>query len=152
MNKKVMMELDETSKNLCLSRTCIIRFLLKQFLDDNKKMKIFQSPVKYQARDDNENWSTFHITLNEDEYELCLDLRKVYKMSLSLIIAFAIKKYLKKIITMLNTETLERITDKYLYRNYAFSFSIVKGIKHIKIQWGISNLNDLLTDNYQNII
>jgi hypothetical protein len=152
MNKMIMMELTQASTNLRLSRTYIIRLLLKHFLDDSKRMKIFQSPVKYQARDDISNWSTFHITLREDEYELCLDLRKVYKMSLSLMIAFAVRKYLKRIIVIFSTRTPEYISDNYLYRNYGFSLNIINGIKCIRIYWGISNLEDLLTDNYQNII
>lgn len=153
MHESIKRELDRASAELNISRTCIIRLLLKSFLDDNKKTKIFQSPVKYQAKDDKQNWSKFHITLREDEYELCLDLRKVYKMSFSFIISSAVRKYLKKIFDIINTQTSEKITDNYLFHNYAFSFTMNNsGIKIIKIHWGVTNINDLITDNYQNTI
>ncbi len=152
INKIIIEELNKASNKLQLSRSYIIRLLLKELLDDNKEIKIFNSPVKYQSRDLECNWSTFHLTLREDEYEFCLDLRKVYKMSLSFIIAFAVKKYLKKIFMLFSTHTLNNISDNYLYRNYVFSFNIINGVKCIRIYWGIINLEKILTDNYQNTI
>ncbi len=152
VNKMIMGELNKASKTLNISRTSIIRLLLKQFLDDNKKIQIFNSPVKYQARDKECNWSTFHLTLRQDEYECCLDLRKVYKMSLSSIIAFSVEKYLKRIIVIFNTHAPENINDNYLFHNYLFCFNIFNGIKCIRIYWGINNFEKLLTDNYQNTI
>lgn len=152
MNKATMEELFHASVVLHLSKTCIIRLLLKQFLDDEKKMSIFTSPVKYQERDNKSNWRTFHLTLREDEYELCMDLRKVCKMSLSFIIAFAVGKYLKNIIKIFNSQAKEIITDNYLFHNYAFSYKIINGTSRLVIYWGITNLEEILTDNYQNII
>lgn len=152
MNKMIMQELNKASGKLNLSRTCIIRLLLKQFIDDNKKINIFNSPVKYQARDKESNWSLFHLTLRQDEYECCLDLRKIYKMSLSSIIAFSVGKYIKRIYAIFSTTTPENISDNYLYHNYLFSINIIDGIKCIRIYWGITNIEKALTDNYQNTI
>ncbi|HPC41277.1 MAG TPA: hypothetical protein PLD91_10205 [Spirochaetota bacterium] len=152
MNKTIIIELGKASSQLHMSRSYLIRLLLKQFLDDSKKIQVFNSPVKYQSRDSKCNWSKFHLTLREDEYECCLDLRKIYKMSLSAIIAFSVKKYLKNVIAIFSTNSIEKIYDIYLYRNYLFSFNIIDGITCINIYWGITDFQKLLTDNYQNII
>ncbi len=151
MNKRIIKELNQASITLQLSRTNIIRLLLKQFLEDQNKMKILKSPVQYQERDTKSQWSKFHITLREDEYELCLDLRKVYKMSLSLIIALAIGRYLKKIF-IINKKSTEEIRDKYLFHNYFFSFTSKNRVRKIQIYWGITDPQVILTDNYPNII
>jgi len=151
MSKMIMVELGRASSKMHISRTHLIRLLLKQFLDDSKKIQVFNSPVKYQARDCKCNWSKFHITLREDEYECCLDLRKIYKMSLSAIIAFSVKKYLKKVMGIFSANPIN-IGDNYLYRNYLFCFKIIDGITCINIYWGITDFQKLLTDNYQNII
>ncbi|MBP7737304.1 MAG: hypothetical protein KA369_15095 [Spirochaetes bacterium] len=152
MSKRTMDELNQASITLQLSRTNIIRLLIKQFLEDQNEVEILKSPVKYQERDSVSQWAKFHITLREDEYELCLDLRKVYKMSLSLIIALAISKYLKNIHFLINHKSTEEITDNYLFHNYYFSFNLKNGVRKIQIYWGFTNPEIILTDNYPNII
>jgi len=151
MNKRIIKELNQASSTLKLSRTKIIRLLIKQFLEDQNRVEILNSTVKYQERDSESQWSKFHITLREDEYELCLDLRKVYKMSLSLIIALAIDRHLKNIF-IVNQRSPEEIYDKYLFHNYYFSFTSQNGVRKIQIYWGISNPELILSDNYPNII
>ncbi len=79
-------------------------------------------------------------------------MRKVYKLSLSLIIALAIVKYLKKIHILINQKSIEVITDNYLFHNYYFSFTFKNGVRKIQIYWGFTDPEILLTDNYPNII
>jgi hypothetical protein len=143
INKISLDQLNHASSILRISKTQIIRLLLKQILEDNRNVKIFLSPVKFQPRDDKSNWYTFHLTLREDEYEFCLDLRKIYKMSVSYIIALAIKKHLVKIINLLNGKSDKDITDNYLFHNYLFSFNITNGIKNFRIYWGITNFEQI---------
>ena len=94
------------------------------------------SRIKYQKKDLPENWHTFHLTLREDEYEYCLDLRKIYKMSLSHVIAYAIKKYLNDILSLFSDDERVKNADTYLYKNYLVSHKIIDGIHCWKYYWG----------------
>ncbi|HPI23218.1 MAG TPA: hypothetical protein PLE73_08470 [Spirochaetota bacterium] len=67
--------------------------------------------VKYQQRAAPDDWRVFHITLSEDDYEYVLDLRKIMKMSLSHIVAYAVSRYL-------DTGTIVFGTDNYRFNNY----------------------------------
>jgi hypothetical protein len=136
MNKRTLEKLNDASKLLRLPRTYLIRLLIKQFVENNRKIKIFLSSVKYQPRDISTKWHTFHFTLREDEYELCLDLRKVYKMSFSFIVANAVRKYLPKLIEQFRSKYFAVNTDNYLYKNYAFFWQKKDGIINCNIYWG----------------
>src|SRR5271157_2576208 len=67
--------------------------------------------VQYQTRCKPDAWHVFHVQVREDMYEYWLDLRKLLKMSVSLIIAYAVKKYLIKPIKIIST-------DNNLCKNY----------------------------------
>jgi hypothetical protein len=138
INRNILTRLDYVSKVVNKSRTYIIRLLLGKMLDDERNLNQYWSRIKYQKRDLPDNWSTFHLILREDEYEFCLDLRKVYKMSLSHVIAFAVNKYLDKIMSLFSTGDDSRNTDNYLYRNYTISHKLIDGINCWRYYWGFT--------------
>ena len=76
------------------SRGFIISALLRRYADDNTRFSVQWSRVRYQDRDDEKSWHRLHLILNPDEYEFFLDLRKVFKRSVSACIADAIVMYL----------------------------------------------------------
>ena len=67
--------------------------------------------VQYQSRLSSPAWRVFHVQVREDEYEYWLDLRKVLKMSVSLILAYAVKRFLVKLMNL-------KSTDNYRCKNY----------------------------------
>jgi len=54
--------------------------------------KFVEGTVKYQEQKN--NYAVYHYSVSRDIYESCLDLRKIYKMSVSRIINEAIKEML----------------------------------------------------------
>lgn len=88
--------------------------------------------VKYQARRDKAHWKTAHVYLRGDEYEYFCDLKKVFKLSVSHIIARAIDYYLDEIVALLNGGT-----DNYHYHNYIFSTIRVHDVTCLVFYWGI---------------
>ena len=52
--------------------------------------------IKYQERDDEKRWKPKHVMFSEAEYEYINDMKKLYKMSISNILAFAVRNYLKE--------------------------------------------------------
>ncbi len=114
-------------------RSNLIISLLKRAMRDNKKMiKGFMS-VKYQQKDSANEWNIIHIAFKEDDYEYFIDMRKLYKMSVSLILAYAVRKYLFQ---MMTKEMGRFMSDNYYPRNYLLSRYIIGGIICWKLHWG----------------
>ena len=94
--------------------------------------------VQYQGRRSSHDWRVFHVQVREDMYEYWLDLRKLMKMSVSLILAYAVKKFLCKLMKISNT-------DNYLYKNYIIIKEIVDFVIVWKFIWGYPpNLEKIL--------
>lgn len=114
------------------SRRDIISSVMRRLGDDHKEMTITWTRVRYQKRDVNPNWHLLHITLKPDEYEYFLDLRKVFKFSISYLISIAIEKYLHEILKILRDNI-----DNFRYCNYLFTRKIVDGVVCWTLSWGI---------------
>ncbi len=81
--------------------------------------------ICYQEQSTPDTWHRFHLQLREDDYEFLLDLRKLLKMSVSCILAYAVRKYLKTI-----------KTDNNRYKNYVIIKNIRSGITFWTLIWG----------------
>ena len=134
-HKSVLKCLNDGAARTSRSRTFMIKLLMQRVMNDNQRMLKSYSRIKYQARDDKENWYLVHLVLNEYEYEYYLDMRKFFKMSVSFILAYAVTKYLNDIINELLDKN--KNTDNYFYRNYIFIKETVDGIICWQIYWGI---------------
>ena len=76
--------------------------------------------------------------MRADEYEYFLDLRKILKMSVSLIVAYAVEKFLDMLMK-------ENNTDNNRYRNYIIAREVIDNIICWKLIWGFPrNLKKLL--------
>lgn len=84
------------------------------------------SPVKYQSSRKKNSWRSFHIRLSDCDYEFFLDLRKVLKLSVSNILAHAVKKYLGDEI---------KDVDNYLYHAYSLIIAKINDGLELKITW-----------------
>lgn len=110
----------------------ILSWLLSIIADEQMINPIVWSRIRYQDRDQRANWRRVHISLTPAEYELFLDLRKVYKMSASKIIALAMEKHLKKLINSSSDKT-----DNYRISSYVFSRFIMDGVICWAQYWGL---------------
>ncbi len=94
--------------------------------------------VQYQERRNQVEWQTVHVYFREDDYEYFLDLKKLLKMSVSLILAFAVEKYLDKLIR-------GAITDNNRYRNYLIIKEVIDNLICWRFIWGFpANLEKVL--------
>ena len=124
MDLKVYEVISDAAKKLDTSRAKVIQQVLEYFLKDHKKVK-FERNVEYQKSyiELNENimlndkqyseeissqkfkieYKQFTLSLNEIQYESFTSMRQFFKMSVSLIISVAVKKYLKYLLPAENT-------------------------------------------------
>ncbi len=118
------------ASELCgVSRSELIMKLVKEMMNSTPDNRSLGKMVQYQERCEPDCWRRFHLQVRMDEYDYMLDLRKFFKMSVSLIIAFAVRKYLNKIIKNINT-------DNYPFKNYVIIREIVDTIICWRIFWG----------------
>jgi hypothetical protein len=112
-----------------ISRSQMIAILIKKVMDDISNPGRMGNLVQYQQRRKQGEWHTFHLYVREDDYEYFLDLRKLLKMSVSLILAYAVEKFLDKILKTNDT-------DKNRFRNYTVIRDVIDDIICWKFIWG----------------
>jgi hypothetical protein len=133
MHNEILSKIIKITGNNKKLRSSIIISFLKRVMKDNKNMvKLFRS-VKYQDSDKKENWKTIHVSFREDDYEYFIDMRKLYKMSVSLIVSYAVKKYFFEIMNKLIGKFL---SDNNHPNNYLLADHIVDGIVCWRLYWG----------------
>ncbi len=112
-----------------MSRSELIVVLFKKAMDDVSRPSRFGGMVQYQQRNNREKRKVFHLVLREDDYEYLLDLRKLLKMSVSLILAIVVNKFIGKPAKII-------ITDNNRYKNYVIIKEMVGGIICWRFFWG----------------
>ena len=143
IKQEILEKLSQTSEKTGRSKTSIILLLLKRAMNDSYRLAKSFSPVKYQERDPSQNWHRLHIRLKEYEYEYCLDMRKFYKMSVSLIVAYVVSKYLDETVDKLLNNG--KTTDNYRTKNYLLIREDIDSTICWRIYWGIPyNLEKML--------
>lgn len=117
-----------------LSLAHIVRALLERMMLDKRVRTGLWGRVRYQARGADNNMCRLHVAFREDVYEYNLDMRKAYKMSVSLILAIAIERYLDSVVRELSGTGGS--TDNYRFNSYVISKDIVDGVICWKSYWG----------------
>lgn len=117
------------SESWGIKRSELIMKLVKEMMNSIPDTEQMGNLIRYQERSGPESWRRVHLQVRMDEYEYLLDLRKFFKMSVSLIVAYAVKKYLNKITKNLNT-------DNYQFKNYVVIREVVDNIISWRIYWG----------------
>ena len=131
----ILEKIAAAAKSQGMSCSKMIMLLMQKVMSENKKPIVIGRLVQYQKRSSIEKWHTFHIQFREDEYEYFLDLRKFLKMSVSLILAYAVKKFL-------GGQNLMDITDnnRHQYKNYVVVMEFISNIPCWKLIWGYPHL------------
>jgi len=89
--------LDEGAKKLGKKRSELMMDLMYRVLVHWKKLQHVFEAVKYQSYSGCE-WTVKHVSLFPVEYEVCTDMRKFFKYSVSGLLAFAIHVYLDELL------------------------------------------------------
>ncbi len=125
INSDIMASLTDAAQRKGISRSEMIMILMKKIMHNVSSPARHGKPIIYQKRAMPDTWHTFHLQLREDDYEYLLDLRKLLKMSVSCILAYAVRKHLKTI-----------STDKNRYKNYVIIKNARNGIIFWTLIWG----------------
>ncbi len=136
MNRLTRLRLSIASRRLGISRTRLIIFLIQTLINDHDKPVSSFRRLRYQDKDENGNWHCFHLSVNERDYELIQDVRKFFKMSVSLFVAQAVENDLQRIVNQILNG--ENDTDKYPVSCYSIMrFLSPDGEICWKLYWGL---------------
>jgi hypothetical protein len=129
MTREVYEMICSVSRKSGMSKTTVIKILLRKISTKEKRVKMWKR-IEYQKRNSSQEWQTFHLSIEEAEYEYYLDLRKLLKKSLSLIIFIAANEFIEIVNTTLS--------DNYPFFNYIITSSETTfGIQKWSVYWGI---------------
>jgi hypothetical protein len=119
----------EAAKTHGITSSEMILLLISKIAADIAIPEKIGGLVKYQTRRKPKDWHLFHVQVREDMYEYWLDLRKLLKMSVSLILANAVKKFLNKPLKI-------KTSDNYLCKNYIIFKEVIDSVIIWKFIWG----------------
>ncbi|MCP4135761.1 MAG: hypothetical protein GY754_32635 [bacterium] len=135
-------ELNDAAAQVGISRNRVIILLMGRVVDEKKLPVDLIHRIHYQMRDDEANWQGIHVWLPPRVYELWQDMRKFHKMSVSAIIAHAIREHLE-ILLQEFTDTPETVKrDKNPFQ-YIFAARDSGGIQKFVIWWGFPGEEEL---------
>jgi hypothetical protein len=137
INTTILQRIKNVSMRTGKPQGKIILMLLKRAMLGNQIDIKLNVAVKYQIRDPLKQWHIFHIEYQEDVYEFCQDMRKFFKLSVSMILAIAVEHYLDEILDDYKRNKLFRISDNYPYSGYIFNKEHLDGAILWKFTWGI---------------
>ena len=100
--------------------------------------------IKYQERDEEKQYVPKHVWWKSYEYDYFQDMKKIYKMSISHILAYAVRNSLKQeILKMMRIEP-EKMHDNYLSSGYAKVGEMADNVILWKFFWGVPRNLELL--------
>lgn len=113
--------LDKIEKAMSITgmkRDDIIVYLLKYAMKDSKKLVRTNSLIKYQMSDPLKRWRRLHVNFPEKSSNFFIDIRGVFRMSLSNILRYVVIRYFNEIIEKLLKLDSKINPDNYLYYQY----------------------------------
>jgi hypothetical protein len=137
MSKRNMRKILHMAETYGYSKSHILTMLLRTCMHEQKLQCSLCKRVRYQARRTKHDWKVLHIWLPADLFEMCVDMRKFCKLSVSLLSATAIELYLETVKKKLeeDPETLQK-PDNY-QGDYIFIYKNDQNITNFHLFWGI---------------
>ena len=141
LDRSIKHKIDSVSQKFTVSRSAIVVMLLKRLIRYDHLLTPQCRSVKYQGVLPKSHWQRLHVCIDYRDYEMCIDMRKFSKMSVSYLIAYSASLYLDRI-----TEDMENgeITDNCQPLCYNLSKRTVEGAIIWKICWGMPVNLDLI--------
>lgn len=121
INDTVLNLIDDAVVKTGVKRNDIFIKLIEFAIKDNVTLRTNRTSVKYQKSDPDSIWNTVHVRLPEVTACFCLDMRRFYCKSVSLILAYSVGKFLEDLINMLlGIDPDNNIADNYRFKSDNF--------------------------------
>ncbi len=134
IKNELLVKVQDAAAQMGLSRNRVIILLMRR-VSEKKELEVNMfHRIHYQLRD-GEPGRRVHVWLPPEVYETWQDLRKIHKMSISAVIAFAIHEYLE-ILLEESPPPGEMVNADNYHHNYLFGARESGGIQKFVIYWG----------------
>jgi hypothetical protein len=131
MKKTIRQKLDDAVVRSGKTRSELIVAVMRRAMRDFGKLITHCRSIRYQEKAPEREWARQHITVFTRDYEYFLDMRKLFKSSVSLLVAYAIENYLDDVCN--GTSDM----DNYQFLQYAIVPKRVDTAICWKIYWGL---------------
>ena len=119
------------AKEISINRTIVA--LMKLMSKEVKYRPMPERLVEYQKLTEGEEWKTCHVYLSFQEYQHFTDMRNFLKISVSFLVAEALRKYGSQ---LLNSSSPELWDDKNLFPHHSLVKKTVSGQQIFITCWG----------------
>jgi hypothetical protein len=134
MNGEVRAALERASRSSGETVSALIVLAMKRTMAGRGGLARAFQRVEYQGR--GREWRRRHVSVWARDYEFFIDMRKVFKRSVSLLIALSVEWHLEAILEELS-KTGSKVTDNYLFQSYIMCEEIIDSCVCWKLFWGI---------------
>lgn len=112
----------------------LILLLFKRMMQENKRLHESARTIQYQ--EDREGYEKKHVYMDYTEYDQKLDMRRMYKMSASMVLAWAIDWFLDDLLAPPENDG-SAIVNAFSQKNYQVIPFFSKTYTEYRIIWGI---------------
>lgn len=135
ISQEIFEQLEKSAFRMNIPVTLLIKRLIARFSKRyTERLEYAESSVVYQPQA--KRWHVFVITFTDEEYEQILDIRKVWKVSVSFFVIMAFLHYLYCSATGDEYESRRFLTNSYMLTKYQFEKKIIKNTMTFILIWG----------------
>jgi hypothetical protein len=136
LHRSTEVKLDDASMKSGISRNDLVLQLLQWYMTSSRKRDSSFKRLKYQERSARDNWKVIHLSLNENQYEMLQDIRKFFRVSISLFLARAVEWFLNHIFSK-NVNQKISIDNNPVSSYVTLCFKTANGNQCWQVIWGL---------------
>ncbi len=126
-------KITEAAKRLGISRSRFVAILLERYVLQGKTPIVTRGTVRYQQSREKEHWKKLHVVLPVHVHDFFDDVRKLWKLSVSFLVALAVEKFLNNS----DFSEIAHFTDNYWQGAHTIIQFKQNGLQYIVCCWGI---------------
>lgn len=135
LHQKQIERLEQAFQNSGVSVNELILLLFKRMMEENENLHEKTRVIRYQ--EDSEGYRKHHVYMDYVEYDQKLDMRRMYKMSASLVLALAIDWFLDELLHyLLSKKEGNAIVNVFSSKNYQLIPIFKPKYTEYRIIWG----------------
>ena len=137
LDNDIRQTIDNEARARGVERSSLVVSLMRRVMKEYGKKTRYGRTVQYQEKNTEGNRRCVHLSLAGRDYECFVDMRKFFKRSVSLLIAYAVARYLDEVLEEFKFDRNKYYTDNNLFNNYLFSYKGTENYVCWTISWGI---------------
>lgn len=133
IDKEVHAKITEIAQKLGITRSRLVAMLLERYAEKEKAPVLSRGTVEYQKSREKEKWRKLHVVLPSFVHDFFDDVRKLWKLSVSFLVALAVEKFLND----MDESAIASFTDNYWHGAHTIIQFRQNGLQYIVCCWGI---------------